>query len=262
MDYTGLVSALQRLREMFGHYQALDEDKYASAIVESVMESVIRRFDICHDLLWKTLRRYLHEEGGRADIPGSPKGVFRAAHEDGILSSPDELERWMSYVNARNDAAPKYSSEKARQALGLVHHFIEDAVVLYETMHGRQEMVMTATRQTAKPASIDLAPRHRQCILDLLSRHLPDTVAWAYGSRVKWTSSPRSDLDMVVFAAPEQLVQVEALREALEDSDLPFRVDLFVWDQIPEHFKEHIQQEHLALTSKSTSIAHEIEQEG
>ena len=49
-----------------------------------------------------------------------------------------------------------------------------------------------------------------------------------------------SDLDLVVFATPKQCRRVGDLREAFEESDLPFRVDLFVWDEIPENFRERV----------------------
>lgn len=95
--------------------------------------------------------------------------------------------------------------------------------------------------------AIDITTEQRETILALLDEHLPDTTAWVYGSRVKWTSRPESDLDLVVFATPEQDSRVGALREAFEEGDLPFRVDLFVWDAIPEAFKDQIDAEHVVL---------------
>jgi len=71
----------------------------------------------------------------------------------------------------------------------------------------------------------------------LLNRYLPGTPVWVYGSRISGKSRPQSDLDMVVFTRPEQSLPVSELREALDESDLPFRVDLFVWDEIPEKFR-------------------------
>ena len=94
---------------------------------------------------------------------------------------------------------------------------------------------------------IDITGEQRRIILALLRRYLPNVAAWAYGSRVKWTSRPESDLDMVVFATPEQRRQVVNLREAFEESRLPFRVDVFVWDEIPEKFREGIASEHVVL---------------
>ena len=95
--------------------------------------------------------------------------------------------------------------------------------------------------------TIDITAEQRETILMLLDRHLPDTAAWVYGSRAKWTSRPQSDLDLAVFATPEQDSQVAALREAFEESDLPFRVDLFVWDKVPESFRPEIERNHVVL---------------
>ena len=96
--------------------------------------------------------------------------------------------------------------------------------------------------------AIDITTEQRRTVLALLNRHLPDTTAWACGSRVKWTSRPESDLDLVVFARPEQSARVAELREAFEESDLPFRVNLFVWDEVPESFKAGIEEDHVVLT--------------
>ncbi len=74
----------------------------------------------------------------------------------------------------------------------------------------------------------------------LISLHLPDTEVWAYGSRAACKARPWSDLDLTVFSCKEQREAVYALREAFEESSLPFRVDLFVWDEIPDHFKPNI----------------------
>ena len=97
------------------------------------------------------------------------------------------------------------------------------------------------------PTAIDVTADERRTVLALLNRHLPNTTAWAYGSRVKWTSRPESDLDLVVFARPEQSAPVTELREAFDESDLPFSVDLFVWDDVPESFRGKIERDHVVL---------------
>ena len=61
---------------------------------------------------------------------------------------------------------------------------------------------------------------------------------------------PQSDLDMVVFATPEQNSRVSDLREAFEESNLPFRVDLFIWDEVPEQFRKQIEAEHAVLVGR------------
>ena len=96
-------------------------------------------------------------------------------------------------------------------------------------------------------ASIDISAEQRQILLDLLSKYLANTKVWAFGSRVKWTTRSNSDLDLVVFSSPEQDSQVSALKEALEESNLPFRVDLLVWDKLPESFQRNIEEGYVVL---------------
>ena len=98
--------------------------------------------------------------------------------------------------------------------------------------------------------AIDITAEQRKLLLELLERYLPNTAAWVYGSRAKRTSRPQSDLDLVVFATPEQNGQVGELREAFEESNLPFRVDLFVWDGVPAQFRKHIKRDHVVLVEK------------
>ena len=98
--------------------------------------------------------------------------------------------------------------------------------------------------------SIDITPQQREIILNLLKKYIPDTEVWAYGSRVKWTAKPHSDLDLVAFATEEQSNQISDLRDAFEESDLPFRVDFFVWDEIPDKFHKNIRKNHIVLQKK------------
>ena len=97
--------------------------------------------------------------------------------------------------------------------------------------------------------TIDITAEERETVLTLLQRHLPGVEAWTYGSRAKSTAHPQSDLDLVVFATPEQSHKISDLREALEESNLPFRVDLFVWDEVPEQFHQEIKRDHVVLAT-------------
>lgn len=97
--------------------------------------------------------------------------------------------------------------------------------------------------------SIDMSSEQRGVLLTLLKKHLPNTRVWVYGSRARLTAKKSSDLDIVVFARSEQRRQVGDLQEALEQSDLLFRVDLFVWDDIPEGFQKKIESDHATLVT-------------
>ena len=97
---------------------------------------------------------------------------------------------------------------------------------------------------------VDVTPEQKQIILDLLKKHIPDTEVWAYGSRAKRTAKSYSDLDVMVFATEEQMDHVCELKEALEESDLPFRVDLFIWDKTPERFRKNVREKYIVLQKK------------
>jgi uncharacterized protein len=76
------------------------------------------------------------------------------------------------------------------------------------------------------------------------STQLPVAI-WAFGSRVKGKVKPFSDLDLVVVgekAMPPGLLW--NLREAFSETDLPYRVDVQDWFQIPEHWKPGITSAH------------------
>ncbi len=101
---------------------------------------------------------------------------------------------------------------------------------------------------------IDLTAVERCLVFDLIKQYLPDTDVWAYGSRVNWTARPQSDLDLVVFSDHKQRHQVSDLQEAFAESDLPFRVDVLVWQDLPEAFQKVINRHHVIL-SRSTGSA-------
>jgi len=102
-----------------------------------------------------------------------------------------------------------------------------------------------------REVSIDITHSQRKELLLLFQTYLPNTEVWAYGSRVKWTSRPDSDLDLVAFVRPDQKFNVSFLREAFEESSLPFRVDFFVWDEVPEKFRKNIEAEHVVLVERA-----------
>jgi type I restriction enzyme, S subunit len=96
-------------------------------------------------------------------------------------------------------------------------------------------------------AAIDITKEQRKTLLALLRRFIPGVAVWTYGSRVKWTARPNSDLDLVAFTTPAQSPLVSELKEVLAESDLPFLVDFHVWDEVPKRFHEIIRKEYVVL---------------
>lgn len=102
---------------------------------------------------------------------------------------------------------------------------------------------------------IILPPEQLKLVLDLTKKHLPGVEIWAYGSRVRGNPRRYSDLDLVAFTSRAQGPLAEILREAFAESNLPIRVDLFLWDEIPDSFHRQIEQEHAVLQTAGDIVA-------
>ncbi len=131
IDYSKLQKALKHLELQFENLQTLDELQ-PLLMREAVAESVIQRFEICYDCLWKVLKRYLIEELGLPETPNSPKPVFRIAFENDLLKNG--VESWLNYAEARIGTSHDYSGEKALAAIKIMPSFIDDAISLYRIM--------------------------------------------------------------------------------------------------------------------------------
>ena len=94
---------------------------------------------------------------------------------------------------------------------------------------------------------LDITDEQREIIQLLIKKYLPDTLVWAFGSRVQYKAKKESDLDLAAFIKPEQNSDFFELKDAFEESDLPFRVDLLDWNKIPENFKENIEAEYMVI---------------
>ncbi len=99
---------------------------------------------------------------------------------------------------------------------------------------------------------IDITAEQKTILENLLQTFLPGTTVWAFGSRVKFTSRPASDLDLAAFIQPDQKTNLYALKEALEESDLPFRVEVHDWDNLPQIFKMNIEKEYVVIREANT----------
>ena len=124
IDYSKFRLSLKRLKEQHENYLSLDTG-LPVLFHEGIAESVIRRFRICYDCLWKVLRKYLIEGLGIAEIPSSSKSVIRLAHENNMFSSPPE--QWFLYADARTSTSHDYGEKFAETTLHLLPAFLADA---------------------------------------------------------------------------------------------------------------------------------------
>jgi len=91
----------------------------------------------------------------------------------------------------------------------------------------------------------DVDTIHFLSVKEILKQHAPNKKVWAYGSRVTGGADSRSDLDIVIFDSG--LSQINELKDAFAESDLPFSVDVMDWGKIPENFRDNILKKYLVL---------------
>jgi len=88
---------------------------------------------------------------------------------------------------------------------------------------------------------IKATPGQLRLISGILAVNVPGVEVRAFGSRVGGKPKAYSDLDLALVG-PAKLAPavLETLREAFEESDLPFRVDLLDWHAISKDFQKVI----------------------
>lgn len=85
---------------------------------------------------------------------------------------------------------------------------------------------------------IDISQAHLEIVRKILAEHAPEAEIRAFGSRVKGNAKEFSDLDIaLVENARISFDRMRLLKEALQNSVLPFRVDVVDWNSISESFQ-------------------------
>lgn len=88
---------------------------------------------------------------------------------------------------------------------------------------------------------ISLTDDELKIVQDILQRLVPHCEVRVFGSRYKGTARKYSDLDLVIVGTGKLDWQVLSdLKDAFEESDLPFRVDVLDWYAISSEFRDVI----------------------
>lgn len=85
---------------------------------------------------------------------------------------------------------------------------------------------------------LDIQPQYCQIIADIARTWAPDHEVRVFGSRVRGTARRHSDADLAFVGkeplSPKQLMEI---KEAFENSTLPFHVDVVDWRHATADFK-------------------------
>src|SRR3989338_4503844 len=87
-------------------------------------DSAIKRFELCFDLSWKTVKEYAREEGLECY---SPRACFKIAFQIGLI---DYNEEWFSMIDDRNATAHIYREEIADKVYSKLPNYLK----LFETL--------------------------------------------------------------------------------------------------------------------------------
>jgi len=109
--------------------------------------------------------------------------------------------------------------------------------------------MMTETTSLCQDEPLFLAQRHREELLRILQMYVPEQDVWAFGSRATGKHLGRfSDLDLAVERAIEPSVRYD-LKDALDESKLPIRVDFVELDRVDAAFAERVRRDFVLVRS-------------
>ena len=96
---------------------------------------------------------------------------------------------------------------------------------------------------------VDLRPDHLEIVQGILREHLPVGVkVWVFGSRASWSAKDSSDLDLALEGEARLSHKVlGALKDAFEDSALPYTVDVVDLNRIADSFRQIVESQRSLL---------------
>jgi predicted nucleotidyltransferase len=95
---------------------------------------------------------------------------------------------------------------------------------------------------------LNVSPKHLKTVKEILRTYLPECEVWAFGSRLTGQAKSYSDLDLAIIGKNKLPAQTMIkLKEAFEESILPFRVDILDWHKLSGSFKKIIQQKYAVI---------------
>lgn len=106
-------------------------------------------------------------------------------------------------------------------------------------------------------ADYQASETQKKIVMTILESIIPDYQVWVFGSRLKGaTPKAYSDLDLAVLNKDSltglSLELLAELREAFDESDLPWKVDVVNYAGVSEEFKAIIKSNHAQISNNRT----------
>lgn len=113
LNYSSLQKAIVALEKGITIYQKKKEQDVLEDEMEIIKSGIIQNFEICYEISWKLMKKWLEENIGRTEVDGiSRKELFRIASQNKLI---DDIEKWFVFHEARNMTSHDYDGIKAEE---------------------------------------------------------------------------------------------------------------------------------------------------
>ncbi len=97
---------------------------------------------------------------------------------------------------------------------------------------------------------INIKQKYLNELYKIFQEYCPKAEIWAYGSRINGDSHSGSDLDLTVKSFNDDKKYLSDLKDLLNDSDIPFLIDITEYEKLPETFQKEIKKSYIKLYPK------------
>lgn len=115
---------------------------------------------------------------------------------------------------------------------------------------------MATNAKTRPVPPIVIEPHEWEELAVILRSYLPGRRVWAFGSRATGQRVRRfSDLDLAVEGGELTLTELGRLHDALDESRLPFKVDVVDLATVTPEFRARIESDRVLVQENSSSVS-------
>ena len=102
---------------------------------------------------------------------------------------------------------------------------------------------------------IKLSEKDLKITKKILREIVPEYEVRVFGSRVTSKSKYYSDLDLAIFGNKKLTInKIADLKEAFQESDLSFRVDVVDWARLTDNFKKIIEKKYVVIQASRINL--------
>lgn len=94
---------------------------------------------------------------------------------------------------------------------------------------------------------INLSEKYIKELHNIFNSYCPKAEIWMYGSRLTSNSHSGSDLDLTVKTFNEDKKYLSELKDLLNNSNIPFLIDITEFSTLPVYFQEEIKKNYIKI---------------